>query len=439
MSGKERVLSRLEDVFSYEVSRLVQWIIVLANFCFASGVGAQLVSFESTVVRQPSLEDETQSADGGSAAGEFEVHRKADHRRTESTGPPQFDFPIHTATFTTTEPERLFGENVLYLDSSQEPATDGLNEDLPPELSIPPGGDELLEQQITLPSPGPSVSGNSSGCADESIHNFQIPEVDEERLQLSRLMHEPYSVYRSEQSMLAWLFGHGEGFGWFDWQTDPYLRRGNKHGLTGAFNIHWLAGPISSPLPPRLYDFVLGYQVRNKLSDQFSYDLYTSVGAYSDFEASARGAIRFPSHAVGMFHVNRSTDFVFGIDYLDRNDIAILPVLGLSLRDVFVHGLRMDLVFPRPRIDYMLSEQNRIYLAGQMSGGSWQVRFPDGQNPVMSYRDLRLMFGVESTGSDGSLSAWEFGYVFDRNLEFNNQPEHSSFDDAFLIQWISRH
>jgi hypothetical protein len=183
---------------------------------------------------------------------------------------------------------------------------------------------------------------------------------------------------------------------------------------------------------------MLGYQLHKKLSDQFSYDLFTSVGAYSDFEGSARKGIRFPSHAVGMFHVNHSVDFVFGVDYLDRDDIAVLPVIGVSLRDVFVHGLRMDLVFPRPRIDYMLSDQVRIYLAGLMSGGTWQVEFPDSSSPVMTYRDYRLLLGFESADKDGSLSAWEFGYVFGRRLDFRDQPGDTHFDDAFVIQWVSR-
>lgn len=433
-------MSNRKFAFGYAVFRRADSIAVLmCVLCtmthFASCVSAQLISIEHTFTPSSTTEGASRLIpDELTSSGHFGEDLTEDVAAIAA-----LDSSVQPATFTTLDPERLFADNVVYLDSTQEPATEQLNEFLPPHLSIPPMAEEHIDQPITLPSPVPPTDKKSYGCADESIHNFNVPEIDDKRVMFSRLMREPYSVYRSEQSKFAWLPAHGEDFGWFDWQSDPYLRRGNKHGLTGTINIHWLAGPISSPLPPRLYDFMLGYQVRNKLSDQFSYDLYTSVGAYSDFEASARDAIRFPSHAVGMFHINRSTDFVFGIDYLDRNDIPLLPVLGLSLRDVFVHGLRMDLVFPRPRIDYMLSETSRIYLAGHMDGGTWQVRFPDGSNPVMTYHDLRLMFGVESTEKDGSLSAWEFGYVFDRNLEFNNQPGHSRFNDAFVIQWISRH
>jgi hypothetical protein len=422
-NSRERVLSVGKNTFFNGTVKLARWTAAFAMLCFGSHAMAQLITVERTFADQedpPSrVIKETHQAD--------------------VNAPLKIDFNVQTVTFTTTAPERLFGENVVYVDPAQEPVTEESNEFLPPDLSIPPFNGTLLEQPTTVPSPGPQSSNSSSGCADETIHNFNAPEIDEKQLKYSRLMHEPYSIYRSEQSMIAWLPGHGEHFGWLDWQTDPYLRRDSKHGFTGAINIHWLAGPSSTPLPPRLYDFTLGYQVRNKLSDQFSYDLYTSLGAYSDFEASARKAIRFPSHAVGMFHVNHSTDFVFGIDYLDREDVAVLPVFGLSLRDILVHGLRMDLVFPRPRIDYMLSETNRVYLAGQMNGGTWQVRFPDGSNPVMTYRDLRLLLGFESTDSDGGQSAWEFGYVFGRNLELRDQPGHTGFDDAFVIQWVSRH
>ena len=347
------------------------------------------------------------------------------------------DLDVQAAGFTTTEPRQLFADNVVFVHPEQEPIIADSNTVRPPDLSIPPMDEHPIELPTT-PQPFESPPANPSGCADESIHDFKVPEADCKRLKFSRLMCEPYSSYRSDQSILAWLPGGGEHFGWLDWQTDPYLHRGKKHGLTGTINVHWLDGPVSSPLPSRVYDFTLGYQVRNKISDQFSYDLYTSVGAYADFETSAREGVRFPSHAVGIFHVNHSADFIFGVDYLGRDDIAVLPVIGVSFRDVFVRGLRMDLVFPRPRIDYMLNDEYRLYLAGQMNGGTWQVEFPDRTGHIMTYRDYRLLFGLESTDKDGSLSAWEFGYVFGRNLEFRDQAGQTPFDDAFVIQWVTR-
>ena len=392
------------------------WIPVIGVITMAPNAVAQLISIEQSVSPGESY---------ASSTGNDEVDQCLP------------DLHVQSAGFTTTEPQKLFADNVVYVDPSQEPLDEEPHNVLPPELSIPPMSEEPFESPITN-QPFEQRTSGSSGCTDESIHNFIVPDDDGKRLRFSRLMQEPYSVYRTEQSALAWLPGDGEHFGWLDWFTDPYLRRGNKHGMTGAINVHWLDGPISSPLPSRVYDFMLGYQVRNRVSDRFSYDLFTSVGAYADFETSAREGVRFPSHAVGMFHVNHSTDFVFGVDYLGWDDIAVLPVIGVSLRDVFVPRLRMDLVFPRPRIDYMLNDRYRLYLAGQMNGGTWQVEFPDRTGHIMTYRDYRLLFGFESTDKDGSLSAWEFGYVFGRSLEFRDQPGDTRFDDAFVIQWVSR-
>jgi hypothetical protein len=202
-------------------------------------------------------------------------------------------------------------------------------------------------------------------------------------------------------------------------------------------NIHWLGGPTSVPLNPRLYDFALGYQARDSLSTRFSYDIAASVGAYSDFEGSARKGVRFPAHAAGIVHIDQSSDLVFGVDFLDRDDHAMLPILGVSLHNFDLPGLRMDLVFPRPRIEYALSCDSRAYLMGQLGGGTWAVEFPDQQDHVMTYRDHRLILGFEKSTDATSTGALEFGYVFGRKLEFRDVSTQT-FDDAFLIQWVWR-
>lgn len=354
---------------------------------------------------------------------------------------------IQKSVFNTTEPHDLFAGPMRQRDQLSPDRTIEPQLLIPPERSGPPEVPGSLEETgavsipdfqqspiISSPLLPPSASTEENG----EIHVFGSPEDSEERPSMRRVMHERYDSYRSDQSMWAYLPGDGQDFGWLDWQTEPYLKRGRGFGIPGAINIHWLDGPSSSPLPPRLYDFSLGLQTRSEFSPHLSYDLYTSIGVYSDFEDSARDGIRFPSHAVGMFHLNSSADFIFGVDYLDRGDFTILPVVGVSLRDVFVPGTRMDLVFPRPRIDYLLSDTSRIYLAGRLGGGTWDIEFPDEANHVITYRDYRLLLGFETASRDGSHSSWEFGYVFSRALEFRGIPGNTHFDDAFVIQWVTR-
>ena len=283
-----------------------------------------------------------------------------------------------------------------------------------------------------IPSPPTVHSG-----VDE-IQSLNVPDDTNNGTSFRKLSAARYSDYRSDESSWTWLPGSGQDFGWLSFQGTTYQPRGKHSGLGGNFGLHLLGGPMSSPVPPRLYDFALGLQTRDSLSDQFSYDLATSVGVYSDFEDSSRDGVRFPSHAVGIFHINHSTDFVFGLDYLDRDDFALLPVVGVSLRDLFVPGLRFDLVFPRPQINYVLNDTSRIYLSGSMDGGTWDIEFPDESNQVMTYRDYRLVLGFEHADKDGDLGALEFGYVFGRCLEFRNDPVTTRFDDAFMLRWVWR-
>lgn len=258
-------------------------------------------------------------------------------------------------------------------------------------------------------------------------------------LDLLALRSDRYMAYRSEEDAFTLLPGDGDQFGWISFESSNYLKSREKSGFTNNMNFHLLSGPKAVALPPRLYDFELGYQNRNSLSSSFSYDCAATVGVYSDFEDSARDGVRFPAHAVGIFHAGPRSDLVFGIDYLDRDDIKILPVAGIVWRDPNVSNLTYRMVFPRPRIDWTLSEETRLYWAGTLGGGTWDIEFPNEANDVLTYRDYRLVAGIERADEDGKLSGWEMGWVFSRKIEFRHLPQEFGLDDAFIIRWVTRH
>jgi len=334
-----------------------------------------------------------------------------------------------------TYPSPATPESVFEPSNSAAPA---VTPPVPPAPIIIPDGENYqsydstgrvsLSDSVELPAPGVEIdfSGDSEDEDEELQQN------------LYAVMGQPYRAYRSDANSLGWLPGSGDDFGWLDWVTDPYLDREDSSGLTGAINIHWLSGPYSLPMPPQLFDLSIGYQHRDTISDRFSYDIFASIGLFTDFRDSARDGVRYPSHAVGMFHLDRSTDAVFGVDYISRDDIKLLPVFGMSIRDLLIDDLRLDLIFPRPRIDYVLNDSHRLYLAGYMDGGSWDIEFPDESDHVATYQDLRLTFGFETADDDGDLSSIELGYVFNRSLELRGVPGRMDMDDAFMIRLITR-
>jgi hypothetical protein len=138
-----------------------------------------------------------------------------------------------------------------------------------------------------------------------------------------------------------------------------------------------------------------------------------------------------------MFHWNERFDSVFGVDYLDRDDYKLLPVIGFSWHNPDRPEWRLDMIYPRPRVYRTFSTRERVYLGGLLGGDTWDIEMPGDVNDVMTYRDLRLLFGYEWRDNDKKISGVELGYVFDRSLQFRTSTNTSEFDDAFVIRFIT--
>lgn len=240
--------------------------------------------------------------------------------------------------------------------------------------------------------------------------------------------------YRWSTSSIDWIIGSDDRFGMVSLASDHYTNAGLQRGLGIDLGFHFLDGPVQTDMPPRLFDFGLGYQWRGQLGP-LRFDLATSVVASSDFEGSARRGIRFPSHAVGFYSLNPALDLVFGIDYLDRGDIKLLPVGGVIL--IPRPELRFELVFPRPRAVLRLTDFDRLYLAGELGGGTWAIERVDGSDDLATYRDLRLALGVEHTDKDRSRSALEIAYLFGRRLEYASDIGNMPLDDAIMLRLVT--
>lgn len=247
-----------------------------------------------------------------------------------------------------------------------------------------------------------------------------------------------YRHYRIGESITSYMPGDGEQFGWLDFENTPYLSAGKTSGITLGTSLHLLSGPNSIDLPPRLWDFALGYQNRATLGERFSYDLASSIGVYSDFEDSAREGVRPLGHAVGSFHRSDLWDWVLGVDYVNRDDFKILPVMGFSWHNQTAWPWRFDMVFPRPRIQYTLSNSNRLYVSGLLGGGTWDIEMPKEINDVMTYRDYRLLIGHEQVTPGGNIAATEIGLVFGRQVEMRHSLQQVQFDDAFIVRFVAR-
>jgi hypothetical protein len=298
---------------------------------------------------------------------------------------------------------------------------------------------QTLEPEEVSPTPAeliaPTVPEEIPGTIPLNVADEPLgTELTENDLQAMRPWIFGYNVLESNTS---WLVGGGDNFGMFSLESLPMLPQDKTWGVVTGVGIHWLGGQVRTDLPPRLFDFQIGLHRREWTSDTFGYDVAARVGVFSDFEGSARQGIRYPGHAVGYYRWTPACDFVFGIDYLSRDDIKLLPVAGLILtpRD----DLRLELVFPRPRVEVRISELSSIYLAGELGGGTWDIERPTLPDDVVTYRDLRLLFGISSRQEDGGEEGLEIGYVFDRNLSYRSSIGDFSPGSTILLRATKRY
>ena len=99
--------------------------------------------------------------------------------------------------------------------------------------------------------------------------------------------------------------------------------------------------------------------------------------------------------------------------------------------------MRFEVVFPRPRAVYQLTDRYACYLSGELGGGTWAIQRPVVGNDLATYHDLRLCVGLEYLEDDKQRSAFEIGYLFDRRIEYTSGIGDMPLDDAVLLSLVT--
>jgi hypothetical protein len=293
-----------------------------------------------------------------------------------------------------------------------------------PSVEQPPGAPPSQE-----PDPAGEMSISDEGPSPGKLINLDGSAAAKPAPKLCDFM-----GYRYSTNALEWIAGSGDQFGIFSVLLDRYQQSGIENGIMTGFGFHVFSGPVQTDMPPRAYDFSIGYQIREQIGP-LAFDLAAAVQASSDFDGNARKGIQYPGHGVGYLTVRPELDLVFGVDYLDRADIKLLPVAGLIWKPN--PETRFELVFPRPRAIFQLNETYRLYFYGELGGGTWAILRPTLGNDLATYRDLRACIGLESVDKDGRQWAIEAGYLFDRELEYTSGIGNMPLNDTLMVRLVT--
>ncbi len=218
--------------------------------------------------------------------------------------------------------------------------------------------------------------------------------------------------------------------------------------IGGGFSYTKLAAPLALDLPTDLYDYSLGASWMRPINDHWILRFMASAAFASDGRNTTSDALQFRGGAFAMYRPNDRWAWIFGAIALGRNDLPVVPAVGVIWQPN--PQLRFDLTLPRPRVAFLVADQGLRqqwgYVGGGFTGGTWAYERTGGATDQLSYGDWRVVVGWESTPTPepgmpftrGRKIGVETGYVFGRDLEFDSGAAAIQLDDTWMVRgWLT--
>ncbi len=222
------------------------------------------------------------------------------------------------------------------------------------------------------------------------------------------------------------------------WQTVfalPLFTRDKPIFITPYFQAHILQGPVQVDLPPQLYDVALEFRILRKLNQSWGMDLAFAPTILSDFQNMSRQAYRWTGRFALLYTYTPTFQVAGGVTVTGRQDVPILPVGGIIWTPS--DDWRHEIIFPKPKLARRLKDGTEAdwwgYVAGEFGGNSYAIERAWGADDVATYRDLRLILGVERKTPAGAYNRFEVGYVFDRLITYESgTPDYAPSSTVML-------
>lgn len=207
--------------------------------------------------------------------------------------------------------------------------------------------------------------------------------------------------------------------------------------IAPSFRQEMVNGPANIDIADNLFVTGVNFTWMKKYSDRLRTLAMVSPSIRSDFEATDDAVRVFGLGLLTYSLIPKKLDASVGVVYLDRDDIPILPALGITWTPK--PWWQFDLNFPRPRIAYRTDKdggfsENWVYTGVALGGNTWAVERANGTNDVLTLRDYQWVFGWEHLREGGRGLFAETGFAFGRSLEYERGGEEVDFDNALFVR-----
>jgi hypothetical protein len=207
--------------------------------------------------------------------------------------------------------------------------------------------------------------------------------------------------------------------------------------ISPTFNVRYLYGPKNVDLPQRLFETYLDLLWVPRFSERWTGIVGVAPSLYGDFQVSASEAWRLTGKGLARFDwLPGRAQILFGVLYLDRNDVRLLPAGGIIWTPS--PDRRFEILFPRPKLAWRLlctpHFEDWIYVGGEFGGNSYAVERATGVADMITLRDYRAYVGLERKLDGGAGYRLEIGYVDGRVIEFESDTPDAEADPTAMIR-----
>jgi hypothetical protein len=248
----------------------------------------------------------------------------------------------------------------------------------------------------------------------------------------------PAVGWKSRKVSATYVAGSGDRMGILSFDIRGTLEFLSLPGIfvTPQFGLHRLDGPNFTDLSSPLYDASLDVSLWRPIGEAWMLQFGLAPSIFTDGQNTSSDALRILGRFMAYYRCSPELQFAGGFVYLDRKDIVALPAAGVIYTPR--EDVRYELMFPKPRVawrQYFNSDfEQWVYVTGELGGGSWAVERSFGLDDIATYRDLRLVLGLERKGNMGASWYVEGGLVFARELEFDSNIGNGDLDDTAFVR-----
>ena len=288
-----------------------------------------------------------------------------------------------------------------------------------------------LDPPIPQLDPPLSEFGNADGTLDV----YDILEDFSGRATHGGLPDTPHLTHPDQRSWLriedwraevSWLAGTRDQLGISTARGSVGVGLARIKGLVlrPTFASYWLNGPSQTDLPAQVSDAELEVTWMHRFNDRFRMHVSGRGGIYSDFNTSddLEEALRVSGTGIGALEINPDLQVVLGVAYFNLGSVWMWPVAGIVYQPD--DEVRLELLFPEGRVSAVINETDvfteRIYVGTRFFGRTWQIDRTNGTRERVTYSDWRITTGREIRYIYGITTFLEFGYAFQRELEYRS-------------------